>query len=589
MVMGGLGKLAKYGGIAAAALSAGVLEAMNYGRGLKQMSDKTGITVGRLSMMKRVLGDNGVEIESLATAAKKMDVNLIGALKGGNDPFRQIGLSAKELVNLDPGARLLAVGNAIASIEDPAAQTAAAVALLGKSGTEMLGMFKDTEGMAAAGGPLSKQAILLDKNAKIFSDVINNLRHAGTKMRGFFIGVASEVAKVVDNLTEGAGKLNFVEMGQKLGVVLKDAMKWGFALWEDPKGVMGYFWEVAKTKALELANWLHDAIERAFPGMAIAIEGAISKTIAWGKILVGYAVLFGDKLMEGVRGFVDMLKAGWERTGIPGFMKWLDDKNKANVENIEARKKAGKPVTPYDQMWGQKVDDFDWKNSPRNKMDDALAAQADRPQYGPFRPMLGNASGGAEGSLIIPGTSKGANLVAEGMAELAKNAKGAAEALESAKVGADHFGAKAQAEKAEAMRNKIALAVNKAEAKMKALDTEKKKPLPVFKPTKFVAQRSPLISPREYERYRTIAAAHGVTSLDGSPTRALGGTSVSFNGERSIGEVRMGDTARRKAFLRDEERKRLKGLTEVEALNDIVASSKETATATKKLAKEIAP
>ena len=172
--------------------------------------------------------------------------------------------------------------------------------------------------------------------------------------------------------------------------------------------------------------------------------------------------------------------------------------------------------------------------------------------------------------------------------DLAEKAKDAAKALELATQGADHFGVKAQAEAAEAARKKIAPAVAAAEARMKAMEAEKKKPLPTFKPTKFIAERSPLISSREYERYRTIAAAHGVKSIDGSPTRMAGGTKVSLHGEAGIGEVRRGDAARRKRFLRDEERKRLKGLTEVEALNDIVESSKQTATATKKMAKEIA-
>jgi len=596
MALNGLKTVAKFGTVAAAALSAGVLEAMNYGRGLKQMSDKTGITVGRLAMMKRVLGDNGIEVEALGSAMKKMDVNLIGSLKsGGTDAFESIGLFAKDLIKLDPGERLLAVGKAIAGLSDTAAQSAAAVKLLGKNGTEMLGMFRDTEGMAAAGGPLSKQAQLLDKNAKVFNDVINNLRHAGSKMRGFFVGVASEVAKVVDTLTEGAGKLDFVEMGQKLGVALKDAMKWGFALWEDPMGVMGYFWEVTKQKALELANWLHDAVEGAFPGMAVAIEDAISKTVAWGKIIVGYAMQFGEFLLDSAKSFTAWISNWWENSGIPEI--WTLIKSATTPKEQEKYSKGTKSTVTRGGVVPGEPPDFNMDDSPRARTERVIAneeaKQAKRDFIGPMLPK----------DFVAPKQNKGADMVARGMTELANKAKGAADALQAAKIGADHFGAKAQAEKAEAMRKKIEPAIAKAGKKMDALEG---KPTPgqqmirnmtgaainaYWTPTRLriknegenraridrenrAVYKGPL-GRREFEQMRNAAQAAGLKEIDGVPVRREG-------------EVRAGDAARRKAFKKDEERKRLKGLTEKETLEEMLKVAKDARDANQKVAQVIA-
>lgn len=580
------GTLAKAGAVVGGVFAAGVVHAYNFGGEMQDMADRTGMPIGKLLVLTQALKDCGVEFEGLVPAVKKMNTALVAAAgKNGNaKPFEQIGLSVKELLALEPADQFEAVSKAISKLGSTAARTKAAVDIFGKAGVNMLSFFADGEAMQTARDSLGKQAGILEKNAAVFDRISDRLGRVGAKIRGFFIGAGAGLAGIVDNLTAQFDKVDLAPFGEKVAEMMKGAMKWGFALWEDPMGVMGYFWEVTKTKALELANWLHDAVENAFPGMAVAIENAISKTIAWGKIIIGYATQFGTFLLDAAKSFTAWISSWWESSGIPELLILAKDKIEGTQE---------KNAAPIPGMGGPA------DNTPgAGARHDALMAAKKAAREGFIGPVMPK-------NLAARTVNKGEDMVAEGMASLAKNAKGAAEALESSKVGADHFGAKAQAEKAEAMRNRIEPAVKKAQARMVAIGGGGGN-LPftrIFQkaqagfnqwfndPTRTRIRREgetraridrernavykgPL-GRREFEAFRNMAQAEGLKEIDGVPVRREG-------------EVRRGDAARRKAFEKDQERKRLKGLTEKETLDELLNVAKDARDANKKVAKAIA-
>ena len=602
------GTLAKAGAVIGGVFAAGVVHAYNFGSEMQDMADRTGMPIGKLMVLTQALKDSGVEFEALVPAVKKMNVALVTAAKSGNgSAFTQIGLSVEELLNKEPADQFEAIATAISKLGSTAARTKAAVDLFGKSGVNMLSFFSDAEAMKTARDSLGKQAGILEKNAAVFDRISDRLGRVGAKIRGFFIGAGAGLAGIVDNLTAQFDKVDLAPFGEKVAEMLKDGMKWGFAIWEDPKGVMGYFWEVAKTKALELANWLHDAIEGAFPGMAVAIEDAISKTIAWGKIIIGYAIQFGEMMLGAAQGFTSWITAWWEGSGIPELLILLKEYAVKPVVKFgkgvagSAKEIASDPVSgilKYGFGVGPENATFDLaKRFKEEAAQEAAEASKIRPLSEVFPDMMG----GGQGEDSIGGQSRGEKMVAEGMAQLAKKASGAAEALESAKVGADHFGAKAQAEKAEAMRNKIEPAVKKAQARMNAIGggEEKKakrwqsldewrnqqiRNLPQL--VKWSVQpklniNAPgvrvggLLSHREMEGFRTRAAAQGIASLDGVATRRPG-------------EVHAGDAARKRAFDKEQERKRRGDLTDKETLDEMLTVAKDARDANQKVAIAIA-
>jgi hypothetical protein len=592
------GTLAKAGAVVGGVFAAGVVHAYNFGGEMQDMADRTGMPIGKLLVLTQALQDCGVEFEGLVPAVKKMNTALVAAAKSGNaSAFEQIGLSVQELLNKEPADQFEAVATAISKLGSTAARTKAAVDIFGKAGVNMLSFFADGEAMQTARDSLGKQAGILEKNAAVFDRISDRLGRVGAKIRGFFIGAGAGLAGIADNLTAQFDKVDLAPFGEKVAEKLKQAMKWGFAIWEDPMGVMGFFWAMAKVKAIELANWLHDAIERAFPGMAVAIEDAISKTIAWGKIIIGYATQFGTFLLDAAKAFTAWISNWWENSGIPEI--WTLMKSATAPKEKEKYSKGTKAIVTRGGVVPGEPPDFNMDDSPRARTERAIANEeskrARREFIGPVMPK----------NFAAPTANKGEDMVAEGMAQLAKTANGAAKAMESAKVGADHFGAKAQAEKAEAMRNKIEPAVKKAQARMVALGGDGGN-LPftrIFQkaqagfnqwfndPTRTRIRREgetraridrernavykgPL-GRREFEAFRNMAQANGLKEIDGVPVRREG-------------EVRRGDAARRKAFEKDQERKRLKGLTEKETLDELLNVAKDARDANKKVAKAIA-
>jgi len=596
------GMLAKAGVVVGGVFAAGVVHAYNFGSEMQDMADRTGMPIGKLMVLTQALKDSGVEFDALVPAVKKMNVALVTAAKSGNGTaFEQIGLSVQELLNKEPADQFEAIATAISKLGSTAARTKAAVDIFGKAGVNMLSFFSDGAAMQTARDSLGKQAGILENNAAVFDRISDRLGRVGAKIRGFFIGAGAGLAGIVDNLTARLDKVDLAPFGEKVAAALKKAMKLGFMIWEDPMRVMGLFWAIAKAKAKELANWLHDAIEGAFPGMAVAIEDAISKTVAWGKILIGYAIQFGENLLGAAQGFTSWITAWWEGSGIPELLILLKEYAakpivKA-VNEIASDPVAG--ILKYVYNVGpEKKTTFDlakrWKEE----------AAAEAAEIKPLSEVFPDMMSGGKGEDTIS-MSLGERMVADGMAQLAKKASGAAEALEKAKIGADHFGAADAWKEVEALRAELAPAEKVADAQMVALGGREGK-LPFTKifqnmqrahdtwfndPTRTRIRREgetraridrernavyngPL-GRREFEAFRNMAQAKGLKEIDGVPVRREG-------------EVRRGDAARRKAFEKDQERKRLKGLTEEETLDELLNVAKDARDANKKVAKAIA-
>ena len=607
------GTLAKAGAVIGGVFAAGVVHAYNFGSEMQDMADRTGMPIGKLMVLTQALKDSGVEFEALVPAVKKMNVALVTAAKSGNgSAFTQIGLSVEELLNKEPADQFEAIATAISKLGSTAARTKAAVDIFGKSGVNMLSFFSDAEAMKTARDSLGKQAGILEKNAAVFDRISDRLGRVGAKIRGFFIGAGAGLAGIADNLTAQFDKVDLAPFGEKVAAALKKAMKLGFMIWEDPMGVMGLFWAIAKAKAKELANWLHDAIEGAFPGMAIAIEDAISNTIAWGKILIGYAIQFGEMLLGAAQGFTSWITAWWEGSGIPELLILLKEYavkpvvkfGKGLVEG--AKEIASDPVSgilKYVYNVGPENSTFDLAK--RFKEEAAQEAAEKASEIKPLSEVLPDMMGGGKGDDMIGGQSRGEKMVAEGMAQLAKKASGAAEALEKAKVGADHFGAADAWKEVEELRAKLAPAENVANAKMVAIGGREGK-LPFTKifqnmqsahatwwndPTRkrireegekrarIDRERSAVykgpLGRREFEQMRNEAQAAGLKEIDGVPVRREG-------------EVRAGDARRRREFEKNEERKRLKGLTESETLDEMLNVAKDARDANQKVAIAIA-
>ena len=547
-----------------AALAAGVANAYNFGSELQDMQDRTGIAVEKLVVLTQALKDSGVEFGALVPAIKKMQVAIVSVAKGGSaKAFEQIGLHVSDLLDLDPGEQFERIGAAISKMENPAARATAAVELFGKSGMNMLSFFADGAAMQTARDSIGEQAKILGDNAEQFDRISDRLGRVGVKLRGFFVGVAARLAPIMDGLTAVMDKIDIAGLGGALADKLKDAAKWIIIAIKEPMKTITLIWETMKLGAANFVDWFAEAlangIGKVWNAMAPGLAGMINKIIGMAGPLAGMIPKVKPE---------DMPKMETNHT--------FDLFGKAGLEAKAA--KARKALNPADAAAEDAIERASRFSMPKGQWIGAnfkgteVTDKASRPQSATdVRNMQANMGMGfsAPGFPAMELGMAGAHMAQTGFAKASNDAlqkqfnswrfkgfdiAGSAPltmAKDRATAGGGVEALKRMQGMTEFQRGGMALPGGMN---------------PNAMPT------TGLLKHRELESIRSMAAARGITHVDGMPTRRPG-------------EVRAGDAARRRAFLKDQERKRIGNLTEAETLSEVMKAAQETAVSTKKMAK----
>jgi hypothetical protein len=165
------GAFKNLGGIVATfSLAAVVTQAMQAAGALNDTAAKTGLSIDALQRLQFAATLSGGSLEGVSGAVARMQKALVGAEEGGKEAVAaldRLGLSAKQILTLSPDKQFEAIAQKIASIQDPAERTTAAMNLFGRSGAELiptlLAIGTNGEAMAAQlsaiGGPVSDKAI----------------------------------------------------------------------------------------------------------------------------------------------------------------------------------------------------------------------------------------------------------------------------------------------------------------------------------------------------------------------------------------------------------------------------------------------
>ena len=116
------------------------------------LSKRTGISTQTLQGYGLAASQSGVSTELMGKSLQKLTV-IQGKAQNGNkaakDAFSAIGLSMQDLAGLSPEKTFEAVADAISKLPTVAQQSAAAVALFGKSGAELVPIFQEGTGYLA--------------------------------------------------------------------------------------------------------------------------------------------------------------------------------------------------------------------------------------------------------------------------------------------------------------------------------------------------------------------------------------------------------------------------------------------------------
>jgi hypothetical protein len=205
-----------------AAMAAGTKRALDLGGALSDVSAQTGINVASVMKLQRAYADGGIAISRMGGDVAKMQKAIVTASQGGNDPFASMGLSARDLLAMDPAAQFNAIGDAIMRITNPAERNAKAMEIFGKSGAKLMTVFGQFDNAAKDLGRMPEVAEKFAASFDRASDIIGNLP---AKSDAFFVGFTSGIiGQLLPNL-EKLNELDFTELGEKIGNSLSYALE----------------------------------------------------------------------------------------------------------------------------------------------------------------------------------------------------------------------------------------------------------------------------------------------------------------------------------------------------------------------------
>lgn len=270
-----MGPLLALGSTAAA--FAGLKNVFDIAGGLNDTSGQTGILVDELQVLEQAFTNTKLGAEKVGPSVNKLQKALQG-LNDDGDPtdsmFARLRLNMDELQKKTPVQQMQEVGDAINKLKSPTERSAAAIAIFGKSGAEMLALFNDPGALSAAATQLGSQSAILKKDAALFDSISDNLAAAGLKVQGFFVGVADQVAPIIQPLLDAFTATDWASVGQQFGgaiaygvTALTDGTIWGILgesikialgtginfLWA---GLMGVFGAIGKVFPQLMANSL---------------------------------------------------------------------------------------------------------------------------------------------------------------------------------------------------------------------------------------------------------------------------------------------------------------------------------------------
>lgn len=201
----------------------GLKRALNVGGALSDLSAQTGMAVEELVVLQQAFEDNGVSAEKVGALINKMQRTIVEATQGLTTyqrAFESVGLAAEDLLQMTPAEQFEQISDALARMEDPTARAAAALQIFGRSGGELVTLFRDGGAMDKARVTIGSQAKVLEENARLFDRVSDLLSSAGKKLQGFFVGAAEKIAPALRSVLEEINKIDLVGMGRKFGRLL---------------------------------------------------------------------------------------------------------------------------------------------------------------------------------------------------------------------------------------------------------------------------------------------------------------------------------------------------------------------------------
>lgn len=198
------------GGLLGAAFATAAKQAIDFGDSINKAAIKSGIGNKAMSELAYAAKLADIDIASLSTGLKKMQVSLSEAGTGAKAPtaaLAALGLTIADVQKRKPEAQFELLAQRISDLKDPADRTRAAVELFGKAGADLLPLFEQgAAGIAKARAEAEKLGLSFgDDQIKKLSAADDSIKRLDASWKGFATtltaGVAPALSRILDALS----------------------------------------------------------------------------------------------------------------------------------------------------------------------------------------------------------------------------------------------------------------------------------------------------------------------------------------------------------------------------------------------------
>jgi hypothetical protein len=191
-----------------------------------KLSQQLGLTYAEMSGLSLAASLAGTDMETVGNAVTKANAAFANAAAGSKSAvaaFQRIGLSVDDLNGLSAADQFEKIGQAIASLPSEAEQAAAAIALFGRSGAQLLPLFQGgAKGIQQARADAEKFGLALSNvqagNVEAMNDAFTRARSA---VEGVVNQVVAYLAPALENVTtvftDLIGGIGGANIGQFIG------------------------------------------------------------------------------------------------------------------------------------------------------------------------------------------------------------------------------------------------------------------------------------------------------------------------------------------------------------------------------------
>lgn len=231
-----------------------------------------------------------------------------GAIKFGNEAY----FAAQKLNGYDPG-KLFIVQKALQAGGLAAEEARGKIEEFGVAGRPLEQLFKGgrssfADAMIRASKEYGTQAAVLSKSAESFASVQTQLNSLGSKLQGFFLGLADKIANPLSAILAQIDKVDLVGMGERFGKYVSEAIDAVFGLSKNN--------QLFEALALSLKVGIESSVNLLVGGIqtAFSIVGSSSFWKGVGQLAVGGLAQIGTFLTNLFLGigklFVAVVEAG---------------------------------------------------------------------------------------------------------------------------------------------------------------------------------------------------------------------------------------------------------------------------------------